>query len=183
MPAVLLGGQRRLATILGIYAIAVIAVAIVARAAVIAIGLPDWVFPGALIVMLLGLPVILFTAFVHRGTHRALTQAALTPRGSPTRHSTMTRIAVKARPWVSWRRTFTGGMVALGVFAVLVTAFMIMRATAIGPVGSLLASGRRAEWDQLRVTDFRGGDTDSSLSAIVTEAIRTDLGQSSVVKV
>ena len=183
MPAILLGGQRRLATVLGMYAVAVIAVAIVARAAVIALGLPDWVFPGALIVMALGLPVILFTAFVHRGTHRALTQAELTPHGSPTRQSTMTRIAVKASPWVSWRRTFTGGAVALGGFAVLVAAFMIMRATGIGPVGSLLASGRITEKDQLLVTDFRGGGADSSLSAIVTEAIRTDLGQSSVVKV
>ena len=183
MPAVLLGGQRRLGRVLAIYAAAFIAVAIVARAAVISLGLPDWVFPGALIVMALGLPAILFTAFVHRGTHRALTQAALTPRGSPTRHSTMTRIAVKASPWVSWKRTYAGGVVALGVFAVLVTAFMIMRATGIGPVGSLLASGRLSERDQLLVTDFRGGDADSSLSAIVTEAIRTDLGQSSVVKV
>ena len=183
MPAILLGGQRRLGTVLGMYAAVAIAVAIVARAAIIALGLPDWVFPGALIVMALGLPVILFTAFVHRGTHRALTQAALTPRGSPTRQSTMTRIAVKASPWVSWKRTFTGGAFALGGFAVLVAAFMIMRATGIGPVGSLLASGKMTERDQLLVTDFRGAGADSSLSAIVTEAIRTDLGQSSVVKV
>jgi tRNA A-37 threonylcarbamoyl transferase component Bud32/tetratricopeptide (TPR) repeat protein len=183
MPAILIGGQRRLATVLGMYAVAFIAVAIVARAAVIALGLPDWVFPGALIVMALGLPVILFTAFVHRGTHRALTESALTPHGSPVTQSTMTRIAVKASPWVSWRRTYAGGAVALGAFAVLVAAFMIMRATGIGPVGSLLASGRLTERDQLLVTDFRGGGADSSLSAIVTEAIRTDLGQSSVVKV
>ena len=183
MPAVLVGGNRRLTTVLAMYAAAVIAVAIVARAAVIALGLPDWVFPGALIVMSLGLPVILFTAFVHRGTHRALTQSALTPRGSPTRQSTMTRLAVKASPWISWRRTFTGGAAALGGFAILVAAFMIMRATGIGPVGSLLASGRLSEKDQLLVTDFRGSGADSSLSAIVTEAIRTDLSQSSVVKV
>jgi tetratricopeptide (TPR) repeat protein len=95
----------------------------------------------------------------------------------------MTRIAVKASPWVSWKRTYAGGALALGVFAALVALFMIMRATGIGPVGSLLASGRLTERDQLLVTDFRGGGADSSLSAIVTEAIRTDLSQSSVVKV
>ena len=183
MPAVLIGGQRRLATVLATYAAAFIAVAILARAAVIALGLPDWVFPGALIVMALGLPMILFTAFVHRGTYRAMTQVTLTPHGSPAEHSTMTKLAVKASPWVSWRRTFTGGAIALTTFGALVAAFMIMRATGIGPVGSLLASGRITERDQLLVTDFRGGGADSSLSAIVTEAIRTDLGQSSVVKV
>ncbi|MEJ7758862.1 MAG: serine/threonine-protein kinase [Gemmatimonadaceae bacterium] len=183
MPAILIGGQRRIATVLATYAAAVIGVAIVTRAAIISLGLPDWVFPGALVVMALGLPVILFTAFVHRGTHRALTEATVTPRGSPTRQSTMTRIAVKASPWVSWRRTFTGGAFALAAFAVLVTVFMTMRAMGIGPVGSLLASGRLAERDRLLVTDFRAAGADSSLSAVVTEAIRADLGQSSVVTV
>ena len=183
LPAILIGGQRKLSTVLALYAAAFVAVAIVARAAIIALGLPDWVFPGAIIVMALGLPAILFTAFVHRGAHQALTQATHTPQGSPTQHGTMAKIAVKASPFVSWRRTLRGGAYALGTFAVIVTAFMIMRHYGIGPVGSLLASGRIAERDQLLVTDFRGSGGDSSLSAIVSEAIRTDLGQSSVVKI
>jgi tetratricopeptide (TPR) repeat protein len=182
LPAILIGGQRKLSAVLALYAAAFIAVAIVARAAIIALGLPDWVFPGAIIVMALGLPAILFTAFVHRGAHQALTQATHTPQGSPTQHGTMAKIAVKASPFVSWRRTFRGGAYALGTFAVVVTAFMIMRHYGIGPVASLLASGRIAERDQLLVTDFRGSG-DSSLSAIVSEAIRTDLGQSSVIKI
>jgi tetratricopeptide (TPR) repeat protein len=133
--------------------------------------------------MALGLPVILFTAFVHHGTYRAMTQSALTPGGSTAAHSTMTKLAVKASPWVSWRRTTIGGGYALAAFAVLVAGFMVMRAMGIGPIGSLLAAGKLSERDKLLVTDFRGGGADSSLSAIVTEAIRTDLGQSSVVSV
>jgi tetratricopeptide (TPR) repeat protein len=84
---------------------------------------------------------------------------------------------------VSWRRTTIGGGYALAAFAVLVAGFMVMRAMGIGPIGSLLAAGKLSERDKLLVTDFRGGGADSSLSAIVTEAIRTDLGQSSVVSV
>jgi len=183
MPAILLGGRRRIGTALAIYAFAFVAVAILARAAIVAIGLPDWVFPGALIVMALGLPVMLFTAFVHHGTHRAMTMAALTPGGSPVPQSTMTKLAVKASPWVSWQRAMTGGTVALGGFVLIVAAFMLLRALGIGPVGSLLASGKMADRDRLLVTDFRGNGGDSSLSSIVTEAMRTDLGQSSVVSV
>ena len=61
MPAVLLGGPGMFKRALAIYAAAFVVVAIVARAAIVGIGLPDWVFPGSLIVMALGLPVVLWT--------------------------------------------------------------------------------------------------------------------------
>ncbi|MEP7065335.1 MAG: protein kinase, partial [Gemmatimonadota bacterium] len=181
MPEILLGGRRRLGRVLGFYAVAFVVVAIVAKAAVIVLGLPDWVFPGALIVMALGLPVILFTAFVHHGAHQALTASTITPGGTPTMHSTMTRIAVKASPWVSWRKTATGGMIALGAFALLVGGFMILRALGIGPAGSLLASGKLKSNERLLVTDFVATGTDTSLGSAVTEAVRADLGESSVI--
>ncbi|HXY29861.1 MAG TPA: protein kinase [Gemmatimonadaceae bacterium] len=181
MPAILLGGRRRLGRALILYALAVVGVAIVARAAIIAIGLPDWVFPGALIVMALGLPVILFTAFVHHGAHQALTHEALTPGGTPMAPSTFTRLAVKASPWVSWRRTALGGVVAVSAFALLVVGFMLLRALGIGPAGSLLAAGKLKEREPVLLDDFRGPPNDSTLGAVVTEAFRTDLSQSDVV--
>ena len=62
MPAILLGGRGMLAQGAGASTRwRSSSVAVIAKAAIIAIGLPDWVFPGALIVMALGLPVILFT--------------------------------------------------------------------------------------------------------------------------
>jgi hypothetical protein len=51
---------------LAIYAGAFIVVAVLAKAAIVGIGLPDWVFPGSLIVMALGLPVILYAGFTRR---------------------------------------------------------------------------------------------------------------------
>jgi tRNA A-37 threonylcarbamoyl transferase component Bud32/tetratricopeptide (TPR) repeat protein len=183
MPEILLGGRRRLWRVLATYALSFVGVAILAKAAIIVLGLPDWVFPGALIMMALGLPVILFTAFVHHGTHQAMTSSMLTPGGSRAAHSTMTRIAVKASPWVSWRRTAIGGMIALGAFAVLVGGFMILRALGIGPAGSLLASGKLKSNEQLIVTDFAATGSDTSLGSAVTEAVRADLGESSVISV
>ena len=171
-------GKRGIA----IYAAAVIVVAIVARAAVIALGLPDWVFPGALAVMLLGFPVIVFTWYVNRTMRRlALSTAPLTPGGSPAAHSTMTALAVKASPHVSWRRAWLGGAIALGVFVLLVAGFMVLRALGIGPAGTLMAAGKLSDRERLIVTEFQSPDT--SLSTLVTEAVRTNLGQSRVVSI
>ncbi len=183
MPRILLGGRRSLGRALGIWALSFVAVAIIARAAIIAIGLPDWVFPGALLVMGLGLPVILFTAFVHHGAQQAMTMATMTPGGTPATQSTMTRLAVKASPWVSWRKTTAGGLIAVGSFAGLVLLYMILRALGLGPAGSLLASGRVQDRERLIVTDFRSRGPDSTLGNIVSEAVRTDLAQSAVVSI
>src|SRR5207244_2611767 len=45
-----------------LYAAAFVGVALVAKAAVVALGLPDWVFTGALLVMAVGLPAVALTA-------------------------------------------------------------------------------------------------------------------------
>ena len=177
MPAILLGGRPRLARALALWAAALVGVTIVARAAIIAIGLPDWVFPGAIIVMALGLPVILFTYFVHRGAHEALTSPMISPGGAP-RHSRLTRFAVRASPHVSWKRTTMGGLYALGAFMVIVAAFMVMRALGIGPVGSLFAKGTLQKNERILVADFRATGADTTLGPVVTEAFHTGLGQS-----
>jgi tetratricopeptide (TPR) repeat protein len=170
--------RRTLAQALVIYAAAFLAVAVVARAAIIAIGLPDWVFPGALIVMALGLPVILFTAMVQRQSRLALAAARTTPGGSVPQHSTIARIAVKAQPHVSWRRTAWGGGMAVGAFMLVVAAYMAMRLLGIGPAGTLSASGVFGERERIVVADFMSPVADSTLGPVVTEALRTDLAQS-----
>jgi tRNA A-37 threonylcarbamoyl transferase component Bud32/tetratricopeptide (TPR) repeat protein len=182
MPGALLGGPGLLRRSLAIYGAAFVLVAILARASIIALGLPDWVFPGALIVMLLGLPVILFTWYVSRTMrHLATMTPALTPGGSPAQPSTLATLAIKASPHVSWRRAWMGGGVALATFTLLVGSFMALRAMGIGPAGSLLASGKLANRERLIVTEFPAPD--SSLSSVVNEAVRTNLSQSHVVSI
>lgn len=179
LPPVLLQGPGAFKRALIVYAAAVIIVAIVVRAAMITIGLPDWVMPGALGVMALGLPVILFTGYVQRVTRRALTTTpAITPGGGQEAHGTMATIALRASPHVSWQRTTRGGVYALAVFATLVVAFMVMRAFGIGPAGSLLAEGRLAQRDPILVADFGTSHTDSSVGHVVAEGVRQNLSQS-----
>jgi tetratricopeptide (TPR) repeat protein/tRNA A-37 threonylcarbamoyl transferase component Bud32 len=168
---------------IGFYAAVALVVAVVARAAVIALGVPEWVFPGALIVMGLGLPVVLFAWYADQTVRKV---ATTTPRAGATRiapvtHGTMTTLALKAAPRLTWRRAWMGGAIALGSFVALVIGFMVLRALGIGPAGSLLAAGRLEDRGRLIVTSFPSPD--SSLSLLVTEAVRTNLSQSRVVSV
>ena len=84
VPPILRGGRVKLAKALLIWAAAAAAVIVTAWAATEVIGLPDWVLPGSIGVMLAGLPVIAFTAFVQRSAHKAFTATpTLTPGGTP----------------------------------------------------------------------------------------------------
>ncbi len=181
MPAVLLGGPRMFLKALAIYAAAFVVVAVVAKSAIIAIGLPEWVFPGSLIVMALGFPVVLWTGYVQRVTRRALTATpTYTPGGTPsTTHGTIATIALRAAPHMSWFRTARGGMYAFGAFIVAIAAFMGMRAFGIGPFGSLVAAGRLQQRDPILFTDFKTTNVDSSLGRVVSDAVRAGLSGSS----
>lgn len=185
LPAILLGGPGMLRRALGWYAAAFVAVLILAEAAVITIGLPPWVLPGATIVMLMGLPVILFTAYVQRVTRRAITMTpTYTPGGTPSMpQGTMATLAMKASPHVSWSRAAKGGVYAVGSFILVVGAFMVLRALGIGPAGSLLAKGVLGDRDRILVGDFRVHAADSSLVDVIGEAVRSDLSQSNVINV
>jgi tetratricopeptide (TPR) repeat protein/tRNA A-37 threonylcarbamoyl transferase component Bud32 len=183
-PAILLGGRGMLRKALLYYGAAFVAVAVLAKAAIVGIGLPDWVFPGALIVMALGLPMILATSYVHRVTRRALVATpTLTPGGSPAPAGTMATMALKAAPHLSWRRTAVGGVAAVGAFIALIAAWMIMRALGIGPAASLMAAGKLSERERIILADFKGADADSTLRYTVTDALRADLSQSQALNV
>src|SRR5215207_1567196 len=78
MPNALLGGSGMLWRALAVYAASFVAVAALAKVVVVTTGVPDWVLPGALLVMALGLPPLLATAYVQRAARRAL--AATPPR-------------------------------------------------------------------------------------------------------
>ena len=184
MPALLIGGPRMLGRALVVYAASFVAVAVLAKAAIVGVGLPDWVFPGALIVMALGLPVILFTGYTQSVARRAITATpTLTPRGSvrPATHGTMATLALKASPHLSWRRSMLGGIYALGAFVLLIGVFMVLRAFGIGPAGSLLASNRFKAKAPVLIADFATTHTDSALGAVVSDAVRAGLAQSSVI--
>jgi tRNA A-37 threonylcarbamoyl transferase component Bud32/tetratricopeptide (TPR) repeat protein len=185
MPAVLFGGKGMFRKALAIYAAAFVVVAVIARAAIVGIGLPEWVFAGSLVVMALGLPVILWTGYVQRVTRRAmLSTPTYTPGGTPTsNHGTLATMALKAAPHMSWYRTARGGLYAFGAFIAFIALFMGMRAAGIGPFGSLFASGQLNARDPLLITDFRTTNADSTLGRVVSDAVRAGLSGSSALTI
>lgn len=178
-PAILQGGQIHLARATGVWAAATAFVTLTAWAATSVVDLPDWVLPGSVVVMLAGLPLIAFTAFTQRTARRVFT--ATPGRAAP--QGTMTTMAISASPHLSWRRVWLGGGVAVGAFAALVVGFMVMRAMGIGPMASLRSSGTFGSQETVMVADFTSPASDSTLGATVAEALRTDLAQSSSLKV
>ncbi len=182
-PAIALATRRTLGRALVLYAVAFLGVALLARLAITAVGLPDWVFTGALIVMALGLPVILGTALVHHQARLAKTIPPTTPGGTRLRGTAFSKLAIRARPHLTWRRTALGGVLAVAAFALLVAGYMGLRALGVGPAGSLLAAGKIDRSERVLVTDFHGSGADTSLAGVLAEAVRTDLGQSDVISV
>lgn len=188
-PAILAGGRTRFMQAVSFWAVGTLLVAVTAWAATDVIGLPDWVFPGALGVMLAGLPVIVATWYAQKVVHRAYTATPTrTPGGSHTApalvpQGTMATMAIKASPHLSWRRTWMGGGIAVGGFAALVIAFMVMRAMGVGPFGSLRGQGKFGANETIVVADFLSPAGDSTLGGTAAEALRTDLGQSRALRV
>ncbi|MBW7932104.1 MAG: protein kinase [Gemmatimonadaceae bacterium] len=183
-PAILSGGRINLGKALALWGVGAVLVSLTVWAATKVIGLPDWALPGAIGVMLAGLPVIGITWYVQRVAHRAYTVTPqFTPGGSTAPQGTMATLAMKAVPHVSWRRTWLGGSIAVGGFVALIIAFMVMRAMGVGPFGSLRGKGAFGDRETIVVADFRSPANDTTLGGTVAEALRTDLGQSNSLKV
>jgi tetratricopeptide (TPR) repeat protein len=166
------------------YVLAFVAIVIVAKAAIVGIGLPDWVMPASIVLMILGLPVIAATAYTQRVARRTLASTPrTTPGGSGAYRSTMETLALKASPHLSWGRAAAFGVYGLGGFVAVIGSFMALRASGIGPFGSLLGAGKLNDRDKIIVADFTSTGADTTLGSVVSEAVRADLGQSPIVSV
>lgn len=158
-------------------------------------GLPDWVPPLALVLLVIGLPIVLATAFVQEGmrgsdggTEPADEKAAepaapanlAAGTGSLDRPSTRPRGAVRL---FTWRNAIGGGAAAGLLVALSVGAYFLMRVTGVGPAASLAAQGVFEAGEPVILAQFGNTSNDPSLAAVVTEALRVDLGSSSALTV
>jgi tetratricopeptide (TPR) repeat protein len=155
----------------GLFVAASLVVLLVVYLVVHFVGLPDWVFAGAIALLAVGLPIMLMTS--HHERRRALARSsgriAATPSGGLTPHFT-------------WRKAFLGGGIAFATLGVVSAGYMAMRALGIGPVGTLVASGVLDERDAVILASFDNRTSDTTLGPTVTELFRVGLTQSPVIK-
>jgi eukaryotic-like serine/threonine-protein kinase len=160
--------------------------------------LPDWVFRAGLVLLLLGLPVVLATAFVQEGlpgsspekgsdgeasvgdvvAERAPVNLAA-GTGSLDRRSTR---APRHHRLFTWRNAVLGGVGAFALLGVGAGGWMGMRVLGIGPAGTLAAQGVIERGAEVVLADFQSSD-DTELGDVVTRTLRIDLRQSPMIRV
>lgn len=132
------------------------------------LGMPEWVIRTTFVLLLIGLPIIMITAFVQRGW-----------RGRVDGGVDTTPVARSRHLW-SWRNALLGGVGAFALLGVGTAAWLIMRTAGIGPAGTLVAKGVLEDRSFVILSDFESDD--EALGRAATEAFRVDLSQSNVIR-
>lgn len=159
-------------------------------------GLPDWVPSFALVLLLIGFPIVLATAIVQEGApgrtdgepdaglgggegggEGGRPEAANLAAGTGSLDLPSTRGSFLERH-LTWKRALLGGVAAFALLGLAVAAYFAMWYTGVGPVGSLVAQGVFDERERVVLADFGNTSPDPDLGTVVTEALRMDLLES-----
>src|SRR5256712_1619192 len=147
----------------GLFALTSVAVLGVVYFLMNRLGLPGWVMPGAIGLLAVGLPIMLWTGVIER--RRAMA------RSTEGWHGLFT-----------WHKAVAGGVAAFAALGLGAGVYAAMRVLGIGPVGTLVASGVLEKRGRMVLADFENRTRDSTLGPSLTEALRVDLAQSPVVR-
>ncbi len=153
------------------------------------LGLPDWFFPGVIVLLVLGLPIVVATSLVQtrrrepRDGQTARSVASHSEGTAPDSERTELPDLAPSGSWLTWRKAIVGMLAAFALWGIVVAAYMTMRVLGVGPVGSLVAAGVIDERDRIILADFQNNTDDPLLGEVVTEAFRIDFSQSPIVTV
>jgi serine/threonine-protein kinase len=122
--------------------------------------LPDWVFSGAVVLLLIGLPIMIATALIQSAGPTAPAEGS----GARENEDHVSSRASGARGLFTWRHALTGGVVAFALWGIAVTGWLLLA----GDKGS--AYGGRT---MLVVLPFENlsGDQDEYFADGITDAI------------
>jgi eukaryotic-like serine/threonine-protein kinase len=146
-----------------------------------ALGLPDYVPRATVVLLVLGLPVVMATAYVQQ---RLPKTSELLGRMDfdPTLHPNLEGVVRARQPGaaarlLTWRRSVIAGVAAFMLLATGTTGFV-----AVQRHGTLFAQGLVDSERPVVLADFANTSHDATLGSVVTEALRVDLQQSNVVR-
>lgn len=168
--------------------------------------LPDWVPALALVMLVIGFPIVMATAFVQHGgpgsapgadgaelAHEApgaqptAADAAAVPATQAAPESAPIQV-VTAEPAAhhrlfTWRNAISGGVLAFALVGLLAAGWLITRSMGIGPAATLVAKGVLEDRAPVLVADFESAADQGDLGHTATVALRTDLSQSQVITI
>ncbi len=178
--------RRSLWQVLAIYGAASWIVYEAIEALTSGLGLPEW-FPAlAVILLLIGLPIVLATAFIQEGgpTIRRSDPTLLLGHESTIAGPEVgpaTRDLGGVRKLFTWRNAILGGVLALALWGVVAAGWLML-----GFPGLLLkaeAADFFNERDRVIVAEFENETDQPALALAIREAVITDLDQSPYVNV
>ncbi len=150
-----------------------------------AAGLPDWVRPFSLVLLVLGFPIVMATAFVQEGLGARHAESPTEPTSPDSSLADASEVALAPPPQPSrrhglftWKNALIGGGAAFGLLGVLTAGYLFMRTAGIGPAGTLIAAGVLDERDPILVGDLQSVSGDPTIARTATEALRADLAES-----
>jgi len=150
-------------------------------------GLPTWVFPFALVLLLIGLPMMLATAIIQgrgSGVEPAATPAAAadqTPTAAApklTPEDRATDSLLDRRKLFTWKNALLGGAAAVTLFLTVMGGYGFARRAGLGSAGTLVAKGLIEDGERIILAHFSGN---LDMAEAATMALRVDLSQSPTV--
>jgi tetratricopeptide (TPR) repeat protein len=162
------GHPVRVAALFGLAAAVILGLT---YALMIALGLPDWVFLGAVALLALGLPVVVATGLLERQRTVVLATTGI--------HLSQEEAPVKRA--FTWRKAVLGGVAAFTGLVLVAAGYSGLKAMGIGPGATLVTKGALSEQDRVVLARFDNQTDDATLGEDVTELLRIDLEQSPVI--
>ncbi|UCF19938.1 MAG: hypothetical protein JSU87_00570, partial [Gemmatimonadota bacterium] len=169
--------RRSLWQVLGIYVVGAWIAFEVTQTLTEGLGLPDWFPPLALVLLIVGLPIVLATAFVQEGV-RPVDRGDPTPRpGADARAGdelASPREPAGARGLFTWRNAISGGVAAFALWGVVAAGFLVFRGT-----GASRASVADVEVSPARIAvlpfSYRGGEEFTYLAEGIVDLLSATL--------
>ncbi len=165
--AVRRGHPVRVAALFGLAAAATLGLT---YAVMFFLGLPDWVFLGAVVLLAIGLPVTITTGLLE--TRRVV---------DPTTQVQLTGVKKQVHGLFTWQRALKGGAAAFVGLALVAGGWSLLKAMGIGPAATLVTSGALEERGRVILAEFDNVTNDSTIGETVTELLRIDLSRSPII--